>query len=261
MLTRDIGGVAGANIMERVHGTLSAVLPRLSGDAMRAVTFQFLVALHAAQTRIGFKHHDTHSKNVFLVLLDDAWASSKLRALPHMHDAVWYGVRLADEPALAYALARPDGSLAHFSVPHHGLLIKLGDYDQASAHLPGAPHARFMRADLELLPVFDADQTAKWGPWNGILEGHRGYDAQLFAGYTLRHRSRLTAGAIAFLTALQARVGGPAAVTEYGRPAYGAVSDVPPLALLLDSDLFGDFGCTVCAPGTLAYSEAPEPVV
>ena len=259
--------------MERVHCTLEDVLHTLSPDGLRAVIFQALVALHAGQALIDFKHHDMHGKNIFVLLLDAAAAAragKRVKYTALSPEYAWRGQRVAGSTAFRYALidAGSDASsgtstVAHFSVPHAGVCIKMGDYDQASAAHPAHRGVRFARSDLELTDVYD--DKSGWGPWDGHLVGKHGYDAQYLVGYLLaRQRGRMPKAAITWLSSVQALLGGATAVNEDGRPRCGRVSDVPPIDLLLSTDLFGDWreneGKKVeGSEGVLMYSETTAP--
>jgi hypothetical protein len=259
----------GVTLMERAHCTLEDILPEMTVEDVRVVTFQVLVALHTAQTRVGLKHHDLHAENVFCMLTDPAaWMSRvsrksllrKLRAQEldaHKHAAPTSALPEAFEYVLGGR---------RFRVPHRGVIAKIGDYDQASAHHPRiGPSARVMRADLELLNLDEVDDDGNliWGPWDGRLVGQRGYDAQYFVGFLLTHESiTLSEAVLRFLRCVLRKLGGELSITETGRPVVGAVSDVPPLALLHDADLFGDFcldakdACaSACAPAPASSAE------
>lgn len=232
--------VTGAHIVQHVDGSLDSVLHLLTANQLKAVMFQFLVALHVGQTRIGLKHHDAHPRNVFLTLLDAGWAVRAPSRFKHM--APVHPNPLCASTTFAYKLRRPDGSVATLLVPHHGLMVKVGDWDQASACHPLWPTTRVMRADWQLLHVYDADAIHEWGPWSGDLVGHRGYDVQFLVGSLLAvHRGRLQPDVIAWLSLLQEQLGGLGAATSTGRPAHGKVSDVPPMDLLLNPTLFGEY--------------------
>lgn len=225
----------GAVVAQRAHGTVDALLHTLGRDEMRAIAFQLLVALHAGQRAIGFKHHDAHCGNVFLLLLDPALAARRPTRFKHV--ALPAGFPHGGGGTLDYVLAG-----RRFRVPHRGFFVKLGDYDKASAAHPARPGLRYARCDFELLGVLDEEERDEWGPWDGQLRGRRGYDAQYFVSYALtQEKERLKRETARFLRSMQARLGGPLSATEFGRPAHGLVSDVPPLDLLLDKKLFGDW--------------------
>ena len=243
--------LVGTTIMERVHCTLDAIVRVLSTPEIRTIVFQILVALHVAQTRIGLKHHDLHTDNVFLLFLDPASQTHRLSLkLRRRLEA-----QLAEEQEEQEEDKQPQWDTdafeyvlggRRFRVPHHGIVAKLGDYDLASAHHPGmSACARVMRADLELLDVFEPNEEGinEWGSWNGELVGHHGYDAQFFVGYVLSQpwTHKLAPSAIRFLSNVLTKLGGRESITAIGRPQLGFVSNVTPLELLHDVELFGDF--------------------
>lgn len=260
--------LVGTTIMERVHCTLDAIVRALSTPEIRTIVFQILVALHVAQTRIGLKHHDLHTDNVFLLFLDPASQTHRLSLkLRRRLEA-----QLAEEQeedkqphwdtdAVEYVLGG-----RRFRVPHHGIVAKLGDYDLASAHHPGiGACARVMRADLELLDVFEPNEEGinEWGSWNGELVGHHGYDAQFFLGYVLSQpwTHKLAPSAIRFLSNVLTKLGGRESITAIGRPQPGSVSNVTPLELLHDVELFGDFviDMSACDKPLVCDDREPNP--
>lgn len=148
-----------------------------------------------------------------------------------------------DVPAeLWYELADGGGARRRWRVPTHGAVAHVGDYGQASYRDPRAPAVRVGRCDLEQLDAFGDPRVLRWGQYSIDLAGARGYDAQFLTGYALAVlRRRLRPGVAEWLAGVQARLGGAAAVTRTGRPAFGRVSDAPPWALLDDGALFGDW--------------------
>lgn len=232
---------AACATLERVHCHVAHFVPRATLADVRAIVFQTLVALHAAQRTIRLKHHDAHAKNVFLVLT----AARGGGALPP-HAAV-----LTAAPNFAYEV----GGVT-FVVPHGGVLVKVGDYDHASAVHPRHASTRLARIN----DWHTADPHL--GEWSTELDGSRGYDAQWFVAYLLTSSSAplLPPGAAAWLTAVLARLGSVVAeLTPYGRPVHA--SNVPPHEVLLDEALFGDWRAPLppAHDATLVYADAMTP--
>lgn len=265
----------GVTLMERVHCTLDVLAPSMTTAEMRSVVFQVLVALHAGQTCIELKHHDLHADNVFLLLLDSAaWSSRVPKKLGRKLE-----VHAKEDTSSSNASSRvlPSGACfdyilggRRFRVPHYGIVAKIGDYDQASARHPRTGSTRIMRADLELLQYDSSGSESAgseidgrediWGPWNGHLVGHRGYDAQFFLGFLYAQDwfEDLPLATQHFLLCALDVVGGPTKLTSIGRPGIGAVSDVPPIALLLNEDLFGHFQLEDDADANRGKTEATD---
>lgn len=268
----EAGGSGGSGLSyvfsERAHGNLQAVLRWHGGeagraldlDATRAIVWQQLVALHAAQTAIGLKHHDAHAENWFVLALHPPRPPALAAAAAEYPLPPSYA-HLADAAIWQYVLGGRT-----YAVPNCGWLLKLGDWDMAAAAVPALPRP------LDAAPIGEADRfcgrvenavdtlddshatVREWGEWGGALAGARGYDAQVALVYLLRHRSSFTPAAAAWLDAVQARLGGPRIFTRSLRPRKGTVSDLPPGALLLDDILFGDW---VCTPAAAADTGAP----
>lgn len=132
----------------------------------KSIVVQTLVALAIGQETIQLKHHDVHLDNVFV---NRVKASDVVLTGPHK------GARLDSAETWQYGLKRADGSELLLSVPHHGVLAKIGDFGLASVTDPDSK-TRLERADYALLDATEFE----WGSWNGTLLGQQSYDAVVF---------------------------------------------------------------------------------
>lgn len=212
----------GYLLLERIDCTLDDLLnePRveqrwlhldneLSNEALAALILQTLVGLATVQSTCGFKHHDLHSGNVFVKLIDEdtKFKGEPLSTATHFHYHV-------------------DGHDLY--VPNYGMLAKLGDFGMSSLTVHGK---RLQRLDMDCFN----DDVDKWGAWNANYEGERGYDTQtLFADMPVdgRHRNnRPLRKLIKFVRT--AAMGKRGRVTpKKSRPLPGHVSNQPASSLL-----------------------------
>lgn len=212
----------GYLLMERIDCTLDDLLnepdverrwlhleTELSNEALAALILQTLIGLATFQSACAFKHHDLHSGNVFVKLIDadTAFKGEKLAGASHFH----YHVEGHD-----------------LYIPNYGILAKIGDFGMSSLSVHGK---RLQRLDIECFN----DDVEKWGAWNANYEGERGYDTQtLFADLPVdgRHRNnRPLRKLLKFVRT--AAMGKRGRVTpKKARPLPGYVSNQPAVSLL-----------------------------
>lgn len=144
-LLQDYGGTA-----------MTKIMADLSLEEFQSIVMQTLVALAIAQDLVHFKHHDVHLDNVFVNRLKNEKTSE--------------GLRLDSAPSWSYCY----GSVT-LTIPHHGVLAKLGDFGLATLTDPET-QTRIQRADY---PLLDAGET-EWGAWSSKLQGQESYDAVTF---------------------------------------------------------------------------------
>lgn len=212
----------GYLLLERVDCTLDDLLnePRvearwlhleneLSNEAIASLILQALVGLATMQDACALKHHDLHSGNVFVKLIDEdtKFKGQALSTATHFH----YHVNGVD-----------------LYMPNYGLIAKLGDFGMSSLNMYGR---RLQRLDMDCFN----DDVQKWGAWNALYEGERGYDTQtLFADMPLdgrHHNNRPLRKLLKFIKT--AAMGKRGRVTpKKSRPLPGHVSNLPASSLL-----------------------------
>ena len=206
----------GYLVQERISSTLGEVLeadPNLGARELASLYFQTIFTLHMLQQTCSLKHHDLHTDNVFVKVIDESM--------------VWEGQKLKDATHFSYVL----GDSVTVYLPNTGYLVKLGDFGEASLNVYGR---RIQRLDMETHP-----KGTGWGTYTSKFEEHEGYDTQVLCGAPpfecdswrvedkptstfLRHLRRVVQGRKGKLT--RSRM----------RPLPGHVSRVTPFEILRD---------------------------
>lgn len=206
----------GYLIQERISSTLEEIIesdPKIGAREVAALYFQIIFTLHMLQETCQLKHHDLHTDNVFVNVIDDKM--------------VWKGQKLKDATHFSYRL--DDSTVVY--LPNTGYIVKIGDFGEASLDIHGR---RLQRLDMDTHP-----KGTGWGDYTSALKGHEGYDAQVLIGAPpfepeswrmddkptstfLRHLRRVIQGSRGKLS--RSRL----------RPLPGHVSDVTPLEVLRD---------------------------
>lgn len=204
----------GYLIQERISGTLEETLesdPNIGVRELAALYFQIIFTLHVMQAACRLKHHDLHTDNVFIKVIDD--------------DTMWKGRKLKDVTHFEYRL---DANTVVY-LPNSGYLVKIGDFGMSSLDVYGR---RIQRLDMETY-----SKGTGWGEWCSTFDRYEGYDTQMLMGAPpfdneswrvkdeptatfLRHLRRVSQGPCGKLT--RSRL----------RPMPGHVSRVTPLEVL-----------------------------
>ncbi len=152
-------GNTGYLIQERISSTLEEIMefnPNLGATEMAAFYFQIIFTLHIVQATCRMKHHDLHTSNVFIKVIDD--------------DMVWRGQKLKEATHFSYKL--DDNTVVY--LPNNGHIVKLGDFGMSSLDVYGR---RIQKLDMETYPT-----GTGWGDWTPELNNCEGYDAQMLVG-------------------------------------------------------------------------------
>lgn len=207
-------GNTGYLVQERISGTLEEILESdatLGAPQVAALYFQILVTMHILQTACQLKHHDLHTDNVFVRVIDE--------------NLVWKDQRLKDATHFEYCL---DDTTSIY-LPNSGYIVKIGDFGMASLNVYGR---RIQRLDMETY-----GSSMGWGDWNATFEGYEGYDVQMLMGAPPFDdtSSRVEDTALAsFLRHVRRVAQGPTGklTRSHLRPMAGHVSRVSPLEVL-----------------------------
>ena len=222
---------SGYLIQERVTCTLEEVLekhPGLGAPEIAALYLQVAFTMHVLQDTCRLKHHDLHTDNVFIKAIDDT--------------VTWKGEKLADATHFSYDLG--DGTVLY--TPNTGFIVKIGDFGMSSLDVAGR---RLQRFSVDVLTT-----DAVWGEWSNKLEGHEGYDLQMFMGQPPFEDDSWRMGdkpTLTFLRHMRTLAQGPDGCITRGqlRPMIGHVSRVTPMEVLR--------GVFVDAPGAGYDFRAP----
>ena len=180
---------------------------RLEPEDVAALYFQTLFAILTYQSTLQLKHHDLHTKNVFIKTLDE--------------HTLFRGQLLTNATHFHYNL-----NGVNYYLPNSGLLVKIADFGLSTGY-------RVERIDMD---IFN-DDPLEWGHWNASLVNQRGYDTQvLFAQTPFDRDTRFQENQplARLLQRLRKNVfgkNGKISRTEK-RPMPGCVSDVPPARVI-----------------------------
>lgn len=224
-VTRSVGAYLntsedrGCLVMERIFCTLYDALKDRCGMKLetRAVAGMYLQTIHAlaiAQIECNLKHHDLHTKNVFIKKL--------------VPGTMWNGVDLSAAKYFKYTVGSHE-----FYVENCGYLPQLADFGLSSGAIDGVA---LERVDMGMLGGgSDGSPSEDWGEWTPDIAGRRGYDLQvLFSEDPVSNRTRLSrSAALAQLSKrlLYASNADNGTLSECGRPVVA--SDIPPEHVLL----------------------------
>lgn len=158
----------GNIILEYGGKPLEKVLEYLNLEDLKCIVFQVLVALSWGQRQVHLKHHDLHTENVFIQLLETT----------SLHSAVdtEYEVPVCEKGFThPFALLKNEPvKVLKYKIPkrYH---IRLADFGFSCATNPRTQR-RTTRADYDLLET----GTKKWGEFSETLYENEGYDMVYF---------------------------------------------------------------------------------
>lgn len=216
----------GNIILEYGGKPLENVIEYLNLEDLKTIVFQVLVALCWGQKQVHFKHHDLHTENVFIQLLES----------PLVFNAkTKYEIPVCEKDfSHPFALEKKSViTTVDFLVPkrYH---IRLADFGFSCTTNPRTQR-RNTRADYDLLET----GTRKWGEFSEVLYKNEGYDmiyfiASLKDEVTSKNRPWLKS----VLNKINELNGSKVRVSSYCRPLDRCT--VSPYDLLM-SDIFEEF--------------------
>jgi hypothetical protein len=198
-------------------------------DEFKSLVLQVLVALAFGQSILGLKHHDVHLDNVFVTRFN---AEGPLKEFPGA----------AEAPSWSYRLSKD----ILFTLDHHHVLGRIGDFGLASANDP-VSKTRFERVDYPLLDIGELE----WGAWKGTSDGNESYDMMTFLSkFFLEHESaflkeeqRQWAQSLfwSLRDFIKERSGVSVEMSWIGRPFRGHEGPIDALTLLREAPIFEAF--------------------
>jgi serine/threonine protein kinase len=212
--------------MEYSGKPLSLFAEEMSEEEVKCVVFQVLLGLCWAQHDVHMKHHDLHTENVFLQILDlEENEQGKIVTFPIM----------TKESTNPFSLFKKhEEELLTYKIPQK-YKVKIADFGLSSCTNPKTKR-RHERADFHLL---EDDNTKKWGKFNGTLYENEGYDILCFLyGFMDDTNSIGRAYIKTVINKINDLAGHKIKVSKYNRPMESC--NVNPYDLL-SSDLFLDW--------------------